>query len=351
MNLRKQSLIKSSGISVILAIMLAACQPNGGGTLGGKTATRTLVPKYGSENGEGLDGTVSPNPSTPTTVTEGSVTADPSTELEMQIDQPLVVDNDDMIVPPANVTGAYLFCYRDKVENNKATVFCATEDETTRKAFEPIDRYSKHEFSAKGPASLKVNQKALLPIHRYNVEFEIVANSSADLNRELSGMQYFFTATDFNNNEIKAESRPTTNVRPEMWIQSLKPENLPARCLDRWRMVNGAPPQPLQVVTTPCSLNQQTHSWYVTPQGKIAHVSTGECLAFDTADSLSVVRACDNAQAVQFDFFGEQIRIRNSNNCLGLINADRSGVDYPATVACNGNDNTQRWRISPQAQR
>ena len=335
---------QATGIPLALALTLAACSGSDEGTMGGKVNTRAYAGNVEAEPQIPRNTTTSP-----TTDEVEAVVPEKPVEIEPPKIIPPVAETspkNEGISAPVNVTGAYLFCYREKVEATKATVFCATEDKDTRKAFEPSERYIKHEFTATAPTGLTFTKKDLPAIHRYNVEFQIQAKSPDVLTRELSGMQFFFSAIDSNNNAISEVAKPTNNDRPELWVQSLKPQgSQPLRCLDRYRMVAVLP----EVVTTSCS-TEHTHTWYVRADGKIAHLSSGECLAFNNGKERTLAVDCGSAQAVEFEFNGEQIKVKNSNQCLGLITPDNSGVDYSASVTCSVNDVTQRWKVSPKAQ-
>lgn len=326
-------------VSAIL--FLNACS-GGSGAMGAKIVTRNgTSTDSGSDNVE------------PETKPGSKPASKPGTDYGSEVlptgpdtTVPAPKDGDDAVTIPGNITGAFLFCFRDKVDKNKATVYCATEDSVTKKPFEPSERFSPYKFDNSLVDGLLITKRDLPIVHRYHAEFTLTAASPESLTQLMGAVSYKFSGIDFEDRAINFDTRVTNSTRPDIWVQSLKPQNnMGFRCLDRYRMQAA---QPYQVVTTPCGSNDIKHDWYITPDGKIAHVN-GECLAFDPTDRLTVVKPCDSAESPKFEFNGEQIKIQNSNNCLGLIRPDNSGVDYSAAVACNTGDVTQRWRISEQA--
>lgn len=347
---------KSILLPLAISIALTACYGGSDETAARKTPTQTIngTDYTSTTNSDDLEQELPAKPITPPVVTEDEIGKVPPIEIEKPMTPIPPMENgkkEEIVMPPVIPSGVTLFCYRNELKNNQAIVFCATEDAASAKLIEPGERYSPFEFSATAPAGLTVTQKLLPSIHRYNVEFTISAPTTDGLTSGLSGMQFFFKAKDLNNQAIEISSKVTNNMRPEMWIQSLLPQSGGKyRCLDRYRMWQALPPQKIQVVTTPCNLDI-VYDWYVTPEGKIAHVATGECIAFDPSDKLTVVKGCETADAALFEFKGEQIKVQNWNMCLGLKPRDLSGVDYSALVACSDTDVAQKWKISPRAQK
>ncbi len=348
MNLFKNTTLQLALLSFILGACSAGTNPG---------TTITVKREVDTGDGKVKDNPTHDSDKTPDKEYEGDKDKDKSEDAEGKtpvVDRPVTPtpgttppDNSgEIVLPPSDITGAYLFCFRDRVESNKATVFCATEDEKTKKIIKANERYANYDFKADSTQQVKVAKRDLPVVHRYQVEYTLTADNADLLTANMNAIKYVFTGVDFDNKIYTTEARVTTPTRPEIWVQSLKPQaNAGFRCLDRDRMKAA---QPFQIVTTPCGSNSMKHDWFVTKDNKISHVG-GECLAFDPTDGLTVVKACNSAESPRFEFNGEQIKIANSSNCLGLKNADNSGVDYSAAVPCNTGDAQQRWKVSPQA--
>lgn len=332
-----------NGILTLLVFLCPlACSP-GSGSIGGKITTRTIgggpIPDDSDVKSE-KTAKSSSNPKDAEKELGGEDSQAPAPSADETLPNP------EEVSIPSEITGTFLFCYRDKIEGAKATVYCATEDEDTKQIFEPSERFASYAFSTNEVDGLTIKKKDLPIVHRYNVEFTVTASSADALIANQGAVKYLFQAKDFDDRVVNLNARVTNNSRPQIWVQSLKPQNnMGFRCLDRYRMQAA---QPYQVVTTPCDANSSAQSWYITADKKIAYI-TGECLAFDPYDGLTIVKSCDSAESPKFDFNGEEIRIQGSTNCLGLKNADNSGVDYSAAVACRSSDNQQHWSISAEA--
>lgn len=78
---------------------------------------------------------------------------------------------------PTPITGALLYCFKDKMDGAKATVLGAVEEKSTKKPISLAGTYVSHKFDAAAPSALKVTVKELLIASYWHVEYTITGTS------------------------------------------------------------------------------------------------------------------------------------------------------------------------------
>ncbi len=248
------------------------------------------------------------------------------------------MSSNDTVSPPDNITGAYLYCFQDSIDDAKATanILCAVEDKNTNKPLALSSLYVSHSWSSTQPTALTVSSAELPAASYWQVQFTVQAQSKNILTAGLSSVKFLFEGTKIDNTKDDYNIVASL-MRPDMLIKSLKPQTDSIyRCLDYYRMKGD------KVVTTPCGVQSSAQDWYINPAGKIAHVS-GICMKFNPVSKLAIEGDCAAGDTPAFEPVGQQLRIKGSTTCLALLNPDNSGVDYVGSAACNTSDNTQNW--------
>ncbi len=244
---------------------------------------------------------------------------------------------------PASITGAMLFCFKDKLEGSKATLLCAMQD-ARGKPVNLATHYSSHAWTFSNTSDLTVTVVELPATARWQAEYTVTAASPELLAAKLPSVNLAYEGSGADNITKVLNTKVVNQVRPDLTIRSLKPQGTgEIRCLDFFRMLG------TRVVTTLCGVESSAQDWFVTADSKISHVS-GVCLRFDPATSLAIPGDCASNLTPKFDFNinGDQIQIRDTGTCMALINPDSSGTDSVAALNCNAGDSTQHWKISPK---
>lgn len=328
--IRKASLLRGLG-TLSLVFAMTACNA-AGGSLEGSANQKNLKnketgPASGPKDNTSYDSSGKPLDSNSTRL--------PGTQ------PPSPASSDESVDVPSTITGTLLFCFKDKIEGAKATVLCAVEDSGSKKPIALASKYVSHKWSFAAPSALTVAVKELPLTGLWQAEYTITGSSPEIVTAGLSSVTFAFEGSDINAKKDSLDIKVTNQVRPDLTIRSLKPQTAAEfRCFDYFRLKGD------KIVTTPCGAQNSAQDWFITADNKIAHVS-GVCIEFNPVSSLTIEGDCKLGETPRFEFSGEQIKIRDTNSCIGLINPDASGVDYVAVVSCNTADITQHWKISP----
>lgn len=325
----KALLLKTLGVTILLSTV-TACNAAGGsmeGAPSSKTGKKT-------DNAEPTKSTTGYESTDDKPLESGSTTLPPTNPQGTDIES-------EKVEIPSIVSGALLYCFKDKIEGAKATVLCAVENKKTSKPIKLAEAYVSHKFSSVAPNALQVKVRELPIVALWHAEYIITASTSEQVKAGLAAVNFAFEGTDINDKKESFDAKVSNNMRVDLTIRSLKPQTAAEfRCMDYYRMIGD------KVVTTPCGTFNSAQDWFITETGKISHVS-GRCLRFNPVSSLAIEGDCTTNETPRYDIAGEQIKIRDTNTCVGLIMPDASGVDYVGVVNCNTADITQHWKIAP----
>jgi hypothetical protein len=322
-------LLKTLGVSLLFSAV-TACNA-AGGSMEGSPNSRP------GKNTENVEATKPPTDYESTgqkPVAGSTTTLPPSAPVGSDVES-------EKVEIPSIVSGALLYCFKDKIEGAKATVLCAIENKKTNKPIKLADTYVSHKFSSAAPSALQVKVRELPIVALWHAEYTITASTSEQVKAGLTSVNFAFEGTDINDKKESYDTKVTSNMRLDLTIRSLKPQAAAEfRCMDLFRMIGD------KIVTTPCGSLNSAQDWFITETGKISHV-TGRCMRFNPVSGLAIEGDCTMNETPRYDISGEQIKIRDTNTCVGLIMPDASGVDYVGVVNCNTADITQHWKIAP----
>jgi hypothetical protein len=263
--------------------------------------------------------------------------------------------NEDPVVPPTIVTGAFLSCGISSMDKGKGEVVsvCQARDTKTDKVIDLAATYDKISWSALVPSSVEVLEVRDLLARKnfWHASFRLKAN--VDNFKAVSPqIIYKLDAVRISDGALlKLEQKITNTDRPNFYLKNLFMHgNEAPRCLD-FSFDQAADHKG----TTGACLGNQGQRMNFNADGTIGlHFPDDfQCMTYDpgTVNNYVEPRGCTEGglprPIIQWEITGQELRWRGSTLCLSRAGPQTDpSNDYIGMQACNGSAD-QRWEIVP----